>query len=454
MNTMNYAENHQISSDLIPDNGMQTDIESDSQQKHVSERRWQTLKITSLLRWSGSILIVLSAVSFLIQGAENILPSYRYWVALIFILLLCGCGFVCAYVLRETKGARIFFGMAAAFLPVQVSQVSAMIYGYLQGGSEPLQTPLSWWQYGDVSLSAIAINVLLTALVSLPVVYGGFSILARKFRSRLGLAYGAANMMLLLPFRDVIWMELFIAGALFWLRKVDGKMSQDSVMRLPEGIAARALLWVPILIMIGRSFLYSVSFILPAVLLLFAAAWLIIDMKKATQSKVLIIASEWVGVMAVFFAWLVVVDQFEGAIRFSILLLPFSLILFVLSEKLDFFARFYRTAASILAAGICLTAEISSMYFIPLISIAMGILLGVAGIRYREKAPGTAGVVCFISGVLFYFDYVIHFYQSSPWLSSTVLGLVVLILASYIENREKQIVQKTKFYYNEIKMWN
>lgn len=454
MNTMNLAENHQISSGMPSGSGMQPELESGLQQKPDAERVWRTLKIASLLRWSGSILIVLSAVSFLIQGAENILPAYRYWVALAFILLLCGCGLVCAFFFRETKGARIFFAMAAAFLPVQVSQVSAMIHGYLQGGSESLQLPLSWWQFADVSLSAIAINILLTAVVSVPVVYGVFSILARKFRGRLGLVYAAVNIMLLLPFRDTIWMELMIAGGMFWLRKVNGKLSRDTVMRLPEGIAASTLLWIPVLIMIGRSFLYSVSFLLPSVLLWFTAVWLIMDVKKAANSKWLIMVSEWAGVVAIFFAWMIVVEQLDGAIRFNILLLPFSAILFVLSEKLDYFARFYRTAASILAAVICLTVEASGMYFIPLISISMGILLGIAGIRYREKAPGIAGVVCFVSGIWFYFDYVVRFYQSSPWLSSTMLGLAVLILASYIESREKQIVQKTKFYYNEIKMWN
>lgn len=397
---------------------------------------------------------MLSAISFLIQGAENILPSYRYWVTLAFILLLCGCGLICAYSFRETKGARIFFGLAAAFLPVQVSQVSAMIYGYLHGVSDYLQNSLFWWQYGNMPFSAIGVNVLLTVIVSVPVVYGGFSILARKLCYQLGVVYGVANLMLLLPFRDVFWMELVIAGVLFWLRQVDGKISRDSIMQLPEGIAARVILWIPVLIMVGRSFLYHVSFLLPSVLLMFAAIVLMIDLKKATRSKAFVIAGEWAGVASVFLAWLIVVEQLDGKIPFGILLLPFSVVLFTLSEKVDYCARLYRTTASLLAAGICFTTDSSGLYFVSVISIFMGILLASAGIRYREKGPGIAGAICFISGVLFYFDYVVHFYQSSPWLSSTVLGVFVLILASCIENREKKIVQKTKFYYNEIKNWN
>ena len=454
MKTMNFVENNQDSLDYIQDRDMQSDVEPDIMPNSASGRRWKTLKITSLLRWSGSILIVLSAISFLIQGAENVLPSYRYWVSLAFILLLCACGLICAYSFRETKGARIFFGLAAAFLPVQVSQVSAMIYGYLHGISDHLQTSISWWQYGNMSLSTIGINVVLTGIVSVPVVYGGFSILARKLRYQLGLVYGAANLMLLLPFRDVIWMELLIAGSLFWLRQVDGKMSRDSVMHLPEGIAARVILWIPGLIMVGRSFLYPVSFLLPALLLAFAAIVLMIDIKKATQSKVLIITGEWAGIAAIFCSWLIVVDQLDGNMPFGILLLPFSVVLFMLSEKVDYCARWYRTSASILAAGVCLTTDSSGLYYVSVISIFMGILLASAAIRYREKAPGIAGAICLIIGILFYFEYVVNFYQSSPWLSSTVLGLFVLILASYIENREKKIAQKTKFYYNEIKNWD
>ena len=70
-----------------------------------------TAKITNYLRWVGSLLIVLSAVSFMLQGYSEISATYRYWVSLGLTLLLCSGGLVCAYLFNETKGARIFFGL-------------------------------------------------------------------------------------------------------------------------------------------------------------------------------------------------------------------------------------------------------------------------------------------------------------------------------------------------------
>ena len=52
-----------------------------------------TSKVTTYLRWIGSILIILSAISFMLQGHEEILPAYRYWIGLGLTLLLCGGGF-------------------------------------------------------------------------------------------------------------------------------------------------------------------------------------------------------------------------------------------------------------------------------------------------------------------------------------------------------------------------
>ncbi len=140
------------SSDIQPDINVKSfqDIENEKSKSITS-------KITTYLRWTGSILIALSAISFMLQGHEEILPAYRYWIGLGLTLLLCGGGLVCAYLFHETKGARIFFGLGTAFLPVQVSQVAAMIYAYWHGNSA-LQPEYSWLQFMEVSPTVITID--------------------------------------------------------------------------------------------------------------------------------------------------------------------------------------------------------------------------------------------------------------------------------------------------------
>lgn len=134
-----------------------------SQDIKNEETKSLTAKVTTYLRWIGSILIILSAISFMLQGQQEILPAYRYWIGLGLTLLLCGGGLVCAYLFHETKGARIFFGLGAAFIPVQVSQVAAMIYAYWHG-SEALQPEYNWLQFMEVSPVIIAFDFIITGL--------------------------------------------------------------------------------------------------------------------------------------------------------------------------------------------------------------------------------------------------------------------------------------------------
>jgi hypothetical protein len=183
-------------------NEIKTEIEIDGFQKDdKQEGKSLTTKITTYLRWIGSVLIILSAISFMFQGHEEILPVYRYWIGLGLTLLLCGGGLVCAYLFRETKGARIFFGLGTAFLPVQVSQVAAMIYAYWHG-SGALQPEYSWLQFMQVSPSNIAIDFIITGLLLFLVSYASYSILARKHFKTLIWASVIGNALLILPIRD------------------------------------------------------------------------------------------------------------------------------------------------------------------------------------------------------------------------------------------------------------
>jgi len=413
-------------------------------------------KITAFLRWCGSILVVFSAASFLIQGHEDMLPAYRYWITLAFTLLLCGCGLVCAYAFRETKGTRIFFALATGFMAVQVSQVSAMLHGYLFSAAEPMSPLLGWWQFDDISLLTVAVNLLVTLGVLIPVVYAGFTMLARRRRGALSGAFYLGNALLLLPLREPGWMAVLLAGLLLFLRHNDRNVRDDSTMKLAEGIAARAIVWIPALIMLGRSLLYPGSFLLDVTLLGFAALWLIRDIHNITRSPILILWSQALGTVGAVLAWLAVAQHFEGvfAATHAFTLLPIAALMFLLADTVVGAARLYRSGAALIALTACFLDMQSAVMVAPVLTMAVGIALGVAGLKYREKVPFLAGMLCFVGGLLYYAQYAVVFYQASPWLSSIALGLGVLLLASYIENKEKVILQKTKYYFNELKSWN
>jgi len=413
-----------------------------------------TAKITAYLRWIGSILIILSAISFMLQGHEDILPAYRYWIGLGLTLLLCGGGLVCANLFRETKGARIFFGLGAAFLPVQVSQVSAMVYAYWHGQAA-LQPQYRWLQFIDVSPAVIALDFVITAVLLLLVSYAGYAILARKHLKTLLWTSVAGNLLLMLPIRDAALIAFMAAGLFMFLRRTEQRLHRDSSMRLPEGLAARALASLPLWIIIGRSLLHPASYLLAIVISAIVLVCCIYDIKRYTQSAYIIYVCQWLGTISAIAIWLIVLEQFAGfsGSRLSALL-PVAGILFVLSGRVDFHARLYRFVSSVMAVLLTYGAMLDQQALASVSAIAAGSLLAAAGIRYREKVPFISGNICVAGGILFYAEYAVDLYTTAPWISSIGLGLMVILLASYIENKEKQIMAKSRYYFNELKNWD
>ncbi len=414
-----------------------------------------TAKITNYLRWVGVLLIIFSAISFMLQGYSDISASYRYWVSLGLTLLLCGGGLVCAYIFNETKGARIFFGLGTAFLSVQVSQVSAMIYAYLHGDSA-LQPVFASLQFSHVSPSIIAIDLIITGLLLVLISYACYSILARKHLKTLLIASFIANAVLMLPVRDVQFIPVIIAGLFIFIRHIEHGLHNDRSMQLLEGLAARALLSLPLWIIIGRSLFHPGSTLLVTVILGIVIVYCIYDIKRYTSSAAITYLCQWIGTFAAIAIWMNVSIEY-GDITNPLFILPIGFILFSLSAQVTYHTWLYRFLSSLIIAGLNFSAltDQSGMTFIaPVAAVASGIFLTVYGLKYREKTAFFCGNISVASGVLFYWEYAVNVYSNTPWISSAILGLCVILLASYIENKEQQIKSKTRYYFNELKSWN
>lgn len=429
--------------------------ESQSTESDVVQVKSMTAKITNYLRWVGSLLIIFSAISFMLQGYSEISAAYRYWVGLGLTLLLCGGGIVCAYLFNETKGARIFFGLGTAFLSVQVSQVSAMIYAYLHGDSA-LQPAFISLQFSHVNPSIIAIDLIVTGLLLLMISYASYSILARKHLKPLLKASFVANTVLMLPVRDVQFIPVVIAGLFVFIRHVEHGLHNDLSMQLFEGLAARALLSLPLWIIIGRSLFHPSSTLLVTVILGIVIVYCIYDIKRYTASAAIIYFCQWIGTFASIAIWMNVSIDY-GDIANPLFILPLGVILFSLSAQVTYHAWLYRFLSSLVIVGLnfsSLTDQSDMTFVAPAAAVASGIFLTVYGMKYREKIVFICGNISVASGVLFYWEYAVNLYSNTPWVSSIILGLCVILLASYIENKEQQIKSKTRYYFNELKSWN
>ena len=411
-------------------------------------------QIIRYLRWAGSLLVILSAVGFMFQSHADLLPAYRYWVGLAIVLSLCAGGLLCNYGLRERTGARLFFALGAGFLPVQISQVSAMLYGYVKGVQAP-KPEYTWLQFGDVHPVLIAIDLGITALLLIAVSYTSFSMLAKRQVKTLMLAALLGNLCLLLPIRDGLGLTFIIALLFAGINIIERKFQQDSTMKLAEGVTARALVSLPLLIIIGRSLLYPISFWLALVVTAIIATIGIVDVKRYTPSALMIYVGQCVGTLAALSIWPMTVGHFVGlSNNFYSLMIPVALLLFVLSTQVAYHAKAYRSFASILATGLAYAALLNDQAFAPLLALSIGIaLVSMGGLKYREKIPFFFGQLSFLGGILFYCGYVVDAYSNAPWLFSIGLGLAVLMLASVLEKKHQLIVHAFGNYMNELKDW-
>ncbi|XSG84504.1 MAG: hypothetical protein ACPW60_12305 [Methylohalobius sp. ZOD2] len=411
-------------------------------------------KITTYLRWAGTLLIVVSAIGFMIQGHADLVPAYRYWVGLAFTLVLCGGGLLCAYGMRETRGARIFFGLGTAFVSVQVSQVGAMIYAWWHGQAA-LQPAYGWLRFIGVSPALIAVDLVLTAILMGAVSYAGFSILARRHTKRLMQAAIVGNALLLIPVRDDHWVAWLIGGLFLYGRAAEQRLHRDYAMQTWEGRAARTLLVLPLAIMIGRSLLHPVSYPLVLVLCGILAIGAIHDLKRYTRSPRLLYCGQWVGTWAALVGWRVGCEAFFGGIGgYNARLLPLSGLLFFLSGQVTYHPRLYRTFASLVAAFGACAALLEAQAWAPIVAPAVGIALTVAGMHCREKMPLLCGSICFLAGVLFYGRFAMDYFSAIPWVGTIGLGLIVILAASWLDRQDRRLFRKAGYYLQQLKSWS
>lgn len=428
--------------------------EPNSELQTPNDRSDQGSKIATFLRWCGSILVILSALSFLLQGTHHF-TEYRHWIALALTVLLCSCGVSCAYLFKETKGARVFFALGTGFLVVQVSQISAMLYSYLHDFAPSITAAYTVWDFGSLSPITLFINVFATTIIAAPIVYMCFTTLARKYRSQLTTTFVVGSVLLVLPIRDPQIVPIILAALLLVLRHYDLRYHSDSVMQLREGLAARALTSIPALILLGRGFFYPDPFTQSVLTLGWLILLTIVDIHRYTRSRLLIFTTQMIGTLASLALWVLLDDKLGHIVTIphTVELLPVAAILFALASHVNYYPRLYRVIASVIALYAGYSAMLSGVSLSPILSIASGIGISMIGIHYREKTPLLAGGACILGGLLFYCQYAVLLYDASPWLSSIALGLGVLILASYIETKERVIRTKSRYYFDEIKTW-
>ncbi len=399
---------------------------------------------SSLLRIFGAMAVLASMSMFLMQGWNDTNDFERFCMMIAQTFLLGTGGLAMVKVLKENKGARLFFGLALVSVTANFTTLGALIYSVFSWDQVIVEYPsFALWKATSASVAVMSTGIAIVTL--LPLTWLAFSVLVRPAAKQLTLWYVGMNMLLLIPVRDVTIIIALVAIASVALMQLFVKKSGDNATselfswKTQEGKYARIVLFVPAVIMLVRSVLhydFSTMAILMTTISVYALS---VFTAKVLDNQ----ASPFVqllGLIAGLHAAVIV--SFEMALPISEQLdtLVFGLVFGAICG--DVYRRSVKTWMQGFAKNVgailitlCLVANhlMYTSFTTAFTAIVIASLMLLAAIKIKDIVLSVIAVGIVVSLPAFHFATVMDFFIGSGWLGFAVGGVSIIILASLLE---------------------
>ncbi len=397
--------------------------------------------LSRVLRVLGAGVVTVSVSLFLFQGWESGNDIERYLLLLAQTMLLAGTGLLTAHVLKEYKGARLFLLLALAATTVNFTILGALIYSILQWddalGSYPA---FAVWQ-ADSPLGVALVSTGAFILLA-PAVYVAFLALSRRSSRTLSLAFLASNAMLLLPVRETLPISAVLAvSALVLLRLTKRMRLADPTLSAQEGMLSRALLFLPLVIMVGRGmYLYAADSV--TITVLSAILFMVlrqISVALPTGSLVrwgleLLSLVPVLGV-AIGLPWIAEdLWRVPDGLAIPLFLVAFSSLVLELSLRSAGDGTGYRS----LAGAVTTLALLGNLaLFSNLISASACLVLGMGvmagGFSSKQQIVFALGLLSVLAGLLWQLHHALVVFDFSGWVTLALGGICTMLVASTLE---------------------
>lgn len=216
--------------------------------------------LSTLLRVFGACAVLASLSLFLIEGWTDGNDLNRYFKLLAQTGLITAAGIFLSFVVKEVKGARVFFGLGLVSAVANFTILGALTYSIFQLDNALGDYPkmLQWQAVSLGEFLSLAVGSIL--LMSLLARFS-FSIFARNTAGKLTLSFLVLNTLLLVPVRDALYVSALAAIALLVAIQVTlGIIKRRELLMTAEAKYALACLFLPGLIIICRALgLYAVD---------------------------------------------------------------------------------------------------------------------------------------------------------------------------------------------------
>ncbi len=396
-------------------------------------------RLPQLLRMAGATALLVAMYSFLVQGWQDGNDLLRYAMLLGHSLLLCGVGLASGHWLQEAKGARLLVTLALTSVPANFAILGAFVYSAFGPQTSLSHPDYALWQLDSRGATVTTVTLAVAALI--PVMLLGFRTLARTLSTRLSVMFIVSNALLLIPLRDPVYMAaLTLPLALLMLLSNEKTQQQSLAARTPDGLIARALLYLPLVVLAGRSlwFYDTDSFLFTSSLSILFLAMRQISLLLPGQSMVrglLEVCSGLLSPMIGVGSALLL----DGILTESLLLQLAGLIsaalLYEVSHRAQMAPGLYRLMAMLmLSLGLIVNFILFEGLATSLTSLAIGLVMALIGRHYRQLALFGTGLVLAAVSLIYQLYQMLQVFDLSGWISLAVLGMLAIVIASVLES--------------------
>lgn len=396
--------------------------------------------VSEALRILGAAVILASMSVFLLQGWDEGNDIRRYLLLLSQTGLLAAAGFAMSHLVREAKGARLFFGLTLVSIVANFTILGALLYSVFQwDGGLTTYPGYADWRIEDVA--GIGLTMAAAMLLIVPVTLFCFMIMARHSAKSLTLHFLLLNALLLLPIRaSVAAGTIALAGVVYALLAMGKLTRTNRALKTGEGKFALACLFIPPGIILFRSmYFYQVDSLMVATVGMVAFLLARQASLFPGRSERLALGLQLVSWPVAMIVALATADAFDAGPP-SLQALLFSIAYAVLA--LDVIRR---TGSRVLATAIgssigvavmvsfTLSIAVQPTAMAAILSIAAGTLLLLWGIAGRKTVTSLAGFVTLGAGATLGFDALLQLVVHSSWVDLAIFGASAIALGSIVD---------------------
>ena len=397
--------------------------------------------VSEALRILGAVVLLASMSIFLLQGWDDGNDISRYLLLLSQTGLLAAGGFALSHGLKETKGARMFFGLALVSIPANFTILSALIYSVLQwDGALGTYPGYATWRIADAASTGLTLGGAM--LVLIPVTVLCFAIMARRSATRLSLHFLILNSLLLLPIRSsTIVGAVALIGTVYALSVARRLTTRDGSLKTPEGKFALATLFIPIGIILFRSmYFYQIDSLLVAMLSITVFATLRQLSVSPDRTRRVALGIEVLSLPVALVAALSLTDAVAGVMAWEFRPLVFACIFATMALDIvrrtnsQVLANFASVSVSVLTSTSFILGVLGGTSLLgAFLCLAAGATLALAGHGFQDRVALVAGCLAAIAGIVFGFGEFIEMILRSSWIDLAIFGACAIALGSVLD---------------------